>query len=152
MKTFKTQKRLAAEVLGVGRNKVWFDASRLSDIQEALTKADMIELIKDKAIQAKDNVIRKKKTKEEKKKRWRGTASVRKKVKSKTEYIRKIRKLRKYIKHLKTNKIVTREEYHNLRKLAKSGQFKSVRHLKEYVGSSGKESPEKQKTKKRAKK
>ncbi len=47
----KNQKRMSAQVMDVGENKVWFDPARITDIKEAITKADLIALIKDKAIQ-----------------------------------------------------------------------------------------------------
>lgn len=131
MKTFKTQRRLASEVLGVGKNKVWFDSSRLKDIADALTKADMEELIKDGAIKARQSEEKKGKVK----KRKRGSGSIRKKTnRRKQDYIRKIRKLRAYIKHLRNKGAVTKAEFYELRKMAKAGQFRNKRHLKEYLG------------------
>ncbi len=127
MKTFKSQRRMASEVLGVGKNKVWLDPLRLNDIQEALTRADIEELIKNSAIMAKPS-------ESGKKKRSRKIVYAKRKVNTKKrEYVQRIRKLRKYIKNLKDSKIIDREKYYSLRKEAKSGQFKNLRHLKEYV-------------------
>ena len=41
MRTLRTKKVMAAKVLGVGINKVWFDPQRLTEIKEAITKQDI---------------------------------------------------------------------------------------------------------------
>src|SRR3989338_3574027 len=51
--TLKSQKRISASILKVGIHRVWFDPNRLSEIKEAITKADIRSLIKDLAIQKK---------------------------------------------------------------------------------------------------
>ena len=48
----KSQKRIAAQVLKVGINKVWLDPERIDDIKEAITKADIRSLIKSGVIKA----------------------------------------------------------------------------------------------------
>ncbi len=53
MKTLQLQKRIAASVLKVGLNKVWFDPTRISEIREAITREDVKELIKEKVIKKK---------------------------------------------------------------------------------------------------
>ena len=49
----KIQKRLAAQILKASKNDIWLDSSRLEDIKEGITKADIKSLIKDKAIKSK---------------------------------------------------------------------------------------------------
>jgi large subunit ribosomal protein L19e len=51
-----TQRRLAAAILKVGKYRVWIDPSRLSDIKEAITRADVRDLIKDNVVQKKRKV------------------------------------------------------------------------------------------------
>ena len=46
----KIQKRLAAQILKTSGKKIRLDSDRLEDIKEAITKADIKSLIKDKAI------------------------------------------------------------------------------------------------------
>jgi len=87
-------------------------------------------LIKDKAISAKP--IKHKKIK--KKRRRKGVGKRKKTVnKRKREYVYLIRKLRKYLKSLKDKKEITSKEHIHIRKLAKSGHFRSKRHLQEYM-------------------
>ena len=47
------QKRIAAKLLNCSKKRVVFDTERLEEIKEAITKADLRGLIKDKAISAK---------------------------------------------------------------------------------------------------
>ena len=47
------QRRISAKLLKIGENKVWFDPDRITEIKEAITKADIRALINDYAIQAK---------------------------------------------------------------------------------------------------
>ena len=49
----KIQKRLAAQVLKCSESNVRLDPNRLEEIKEAITKADIKSLVKDKAIIAK---------------------------------------------------------------------------------------------------
>ena len=44
------QRRMVADMMGVGLDRVKFDNSRIADIKEAITKIDLRSLIKDNAI------------------------------------------------------------------------------------------------------
>lgn len=130
MKKLDTQRRLAAEILGIGENKIMFDSLRFEDISKAITRADIKDLIKDKAIMKRITG----KSKMKKEKRRRGTGKIRMRIKNrKKKYIAKIRKLRRYLSEVKDKKIITLQEYQYLRRLAKSGHFKTRRHLKDYL-------------------
>ena len=130
MKKLDTQRRLAAEMLNVGENKIMFDSLRFDDISKAITRADIKDLIKDKAIMKRITG----KSKMKKEKRRRGTGKIKMRIKArKKKYIAKIRKLRRYLSEVKDKKIITLQEYQYLRRLAKSGHFKTRRHLKDYL-------------------
>lgn len=126
------QRRLASRILDVGKNKVWFDKNRLDEIKKAITSLDIKELVKDGAI--KIRMKKKIEIKKEKRLRRRGAGSIKMKVsKGKERYIKKIRKLRKYIHEIYDKKILTNDEKKKLRKMAKAGEFKGLRHMKEYI-------------------
>ena len=132
MKTFALQRRLASDILGVGRNKIWFDPLRLNDIQQALTRSDIDELIKDKAIFSKKKYHKKTRHKRKNK----GTARIKKKINfRKRDYMRRIRKIRKYLKNMKESRKISVQEYHKFRKEAKAGKFTGLRHFIENVKS-----------------
>jgi large subunit ribosomal protein L19e len=138
--SFRMQKRIAAEILGVGVNRVKFDPDRLKDIKEAITRKDIEELIKEGAIKKRPVKGYKRRAGRERqkrrKKRKRGEGKIKKKIKErKRKYIILIRNLRAYLKRLKKLGKISKEEYHKLRKLAKAGMFKSRKELEEYIKS-----------------
>ena len=123
------KKELAAKVLGVGKNRVYFVEENLSEIKEAITRQDIQDLHQAGAIQIKEVSGRKKIVKRKNRRR---TGKIKKKVnKRKKEYVIITRKLRTYAKHmLKTGKI-DKETYKETRKQIRARRFKSKRNLKE---------------------
>ncbi len=126
----KTQRRIAAKVLNVGENRIVFDKLRLEEIKQAITRQDIKDLIKDRAIKIKAG--KKKRKKKKRKNRKRG--SIKKRVKKRKEkYVAKIRKIRKFADdQMKIGKIA-KELRNKIRIYAKAGQFKSLKAVKEYI-------------------
>ena len=54
MTDLSAQKRLASDVLDVGKNRVWFDPDRQGDIADAITREDVRDLVTEGVIQAKN--------------------------------------------------------------------------------------------------
>ena len=139
MKTLVLQKRLAASILKVGQNKVWFDQFRLKDIREAITKEDIRELVKEKVIKKKPVIGVKRragKLRQKRKRKGLGRGAGRKKKiirKRKKEYINKIRKLRSYIFELKVQGIINANESRKLNRLSKAGMLKSKKDIGEKI-------------------
>ena len=124
------QRRLAAEILNVGKNKVLFDKNKLDDIKKAITRLDIKDLIKDGTIKVKARI----KHKKLKEKGRRGVGSRRMRpLRRKEKYVKKIRKLRRYAQSLVDHKIIDKKEKKILRKMAKAGELRSLRHLQEHV-------------------
>ncbi len=137
MKTLQAQKKMAAKVMDVGKNKVWFDPERLSEIKEAITKQDIADLIKDGAISKSpiDGIKRragKRHLERKRKGRRRRAGSIKKRIKV-DNYPSRIRKLRSYLKNLKKAKKVTTEQYRKMYNLLKSGVIKSNQQMIEYT-------------------
>lgn len=127
---YSSRKRLAAQILKVGTLKIWLDPLRLDDIKQAITRADIKDLIKDRAIKVKPSVRRKKVVKKKK----RGKGSIKMRVGNrKAKYVNRIRKIRVYLDKAYKKEEITRESKDKLRKLAKSGHFKTLRHLKDHI-------------------
>ena len=125
------KKELAIRTFGVGRNRIFFVKSRIDDIKEAITKQDMRDLQKDKAIIIKETKGRKTIIR---KKRKRGVGNVRKKVKErKREYIVLTKKLRKYVSELKRQGKISKEVSEELRKKIRNRAFRSKAHLRGYI-------------------
>lgn len=123
------KKFLASKVLGVGKNRVIFDVGHLSEIKEAITRQDIVDLHKSGAIRIRE--IEGRKTIVRRKHR-RSTGKIKGKVNNtKQEYVILIRKLRKFLKHLLKTSKITNQQYKEHRKMVKAKKFKSKRNLKE---------------------
>src|SRR3989344_4739735 len=127
-----TQKRIAAEVLGIGINKVKFDVDKLDEIKEAITKSDIRSLVKNKVIskkaknsqsRARARIIRIQKRKGNRKAR----------SNPKRLWVRKIRILRTFLRGLKEKGKLENKDYRNLILKSKGGYFRSKRHIKLYI-------------------
>jgi len=146
MSGLASKKRLAAQILKAGENRIWFDKSRLDEIKEAITRADIKGLIKDKAIQAKPEQgqsghRRRKKIIQKRKGRLRGPGSRKGKrtarLPRKKEWMIKIRKQRETLKTLKDKKLIGPKEYRLAYKKAKGGFFRSKRHILLFLEEQG---------------
>jgi len=126
------KRQLAAKVLGVGKNRIWFSEANLSEIKEAITKQDIKDLYSQGIIKIKP-VKGRKKIKRRKTKRMLGKIKIKVK-RRKQEYIMVTRKLRGYIKELKRQGKINKQEYRELRKKIRARLFKSKVQLKEYLG------------------
>jgi len=138
----QVQRRIAADILKAGINRVSFDESRLNEIKEAITKADLRNLINDGAIilnqiNGKSN-FRSNKLKIQRRKGKRRGMGSRKGTKTarltrKTTWMIKVRVQRKFIKLLKEKKYLSVQNYRIMYKMIKSNMFRSKRHLKLYL-------------------
>ncbi|HDN73692.1 50S ribosomal protein L19e [Archaeoglobales archaeon] len=136
------QRRLAANLLKCGKNRVWFDLSSLDEISTAATKEDIRELIEKGLIKRKPLVgsskarIRKKRM-QKRKGRRRGHGSRKGKrtarMPRKRLWILKIRAIRRRLKHLRDTGKIDRRTYRILYRKAKGGEFRSVAHLNSYI-------------------
>ncbi|MEM0465222.1 MAG: 50S ribosomal protein L19e [Candidatus Pacearchaeota archaeon] len=137
----KTKKILAAKTLGVGKNRIYFDPERLSEIKDAITKQDIIALNQEGLIKIKP-VKGRKKIEKRKRKRKRGPGKIKMKIKKrKQNYVKLTRKLRRYIKGLKQKGVIDRELYWEIRKKIKTKTFKSLSNLKEFLSTIKNSSP-----------
>ncbi len=126
------KKLLAARTLKVGKERIVFVQSRLSEIKEAITKQDMRDLQKEGAIIIKE-IKGKRKIKKKSKKKSDG--NIRKKLnKRKQEYVKMTRKLRSYVAEMKKQGKLSKEEISDIRKKIRNRIFRSKAHLKEYIG------------------
>jgi large subunit ribosomal protein L19e len=143
---FHVQKRLAAQVLKCGVNRVRFDETRLDDIKEAITKIDIRSLVSQGAIFAKEKnttsrfwARKRKEQKSANKQKGAGSRKGKKTARtpSKREWINRIRLQRSFIKSLRDRKKIDSSSYHELYMKSKGGFFRSLRHIKLYVEEKG---------------
>lgn len=137
-----SQRRIAAQILKVGRNRIVFDQSKLNEIKEAITKSDLRSLIGSKVIKAKAikgvSRVRARKLKVQKSKgRRKGPGSKKGKktarMPRKKIWTLKVRTQRKFIKLLREKKIIVPNVYRNIYNKVKGNFFRSRRHIKLYL-------------------
>ncbi|MFX1496576.1 MAG: 50S ribosomal protein L19e [Promethearchaeota archaeon] len=140
--SLKAQKRMAAEILKCGENRVYFDPYLIDDIQLAITREDIRSLIKDGIIQKKykkgiSNYRKKLHHQRKKKGRARGLGKRKGKKTARTpkkrDWIRRIRPQRRELKKLRNRKLITASNYRRLYKNAKGGMFASVAQMNRYI-------------------
>ncbi|ACV24497.1 50S ribosomal protein L19e [Methanocaldococcus fervens] len=136
------QRRMAAEILKCGIERVWIDPTQLERVKMAMSKDDIRALIKEGVIKKKQkkgiSSARVKKLKEQRKKgRRRGPGSRRgaagARTPQKERWMATIRALRKTLKQLRDTGKIDRKVYRKLYRMAKGGAFRSRGHLFLYM-------------------
>ena len=142
MTDLSAQKRLAADVLDVGKNKLWFDPERQGDIAEANTRADIRELVDDGVIRAEEPQGNSRgRARERQKKRSYGHqkgAGTRKgksgaRESDKESWQSRIRAQRAHLKELRDEGDLDSSEYRDLYNKAGGGEFDSVADLERFM-------------------
>ncbi len=138
----KAQKRMAAEILKCGQNRIYMDQDYTDDILMAITREDIRNLIK-------TGIIKKRKKigisrvraniRHERKKMGRARGFGKRKGKatartpSKRKWINTIRPQRRELKLLRNEGKIERSTYRILYKRAKGGSFKSVATMRRFL-------------------
>lgn len=136
------QRRMAAEILGIGVNRVWIDPDALDEVETAVTRDEIKKLIKERKIwkhpikgtsHHRANIRAEKRRKGLR--RGPGKRKGTKKVRSGGSYawVIKIRAIRRILRALRNSGIITPKTYCKLRGMAKAGVFKSKAHIISYV-------------------
>lgn len=140
------QKRLAGNVSGASPKRIVFDASKLEEVKEAITKHDVRKLIKDGVIyvspargvsRSRANHIKRQK----KKGLMRGAGSKKGKFTARNPgkdlWMNKIRSQRKFLKRIVDGKIVSHAVYKDLYRKSSGGYFRSVKHIQIFMTEKG---------------
>ncbi|WP_346675579.1 50S ribosomal protein L19e [Methanobrevibacter woesei] len=137
-----TQKRLAANILKVGLNRVWIDPEQIEEVSRAITREGVKQLINNGAIKAKPkkgiSSYRSKKIAEQKskgKRKGRGSIKGAKYARTpkKQQWMKTIRALRKDLKEMRDADEIDATTYRKLYKMAKGGAFRSKSYMKTYA-------------------
>ena len=140
--SLKAQKRMAAEILKCGENRVYFDPYLIDEIKMAITREDIRNLVKEGIIikkYKKGNSKYRKNLLHERKKKGRargigkrkGTKGAR--YPKKKKWMNRIRPQRRELKKLRDRKLITTATYRKLYKNAKGGMFTSVAQMNRYI-------------------
>ncbi len=143
MSDLRAQKRLAADVLDVGKNRIWFDPEQQDEIAEAITRDEIRELVEVGTIRAKDAKTNSRgRARERAQKRaygHRSGAGSRKgkagaREKDKDAWISRIRAQRRRLKELRDEEeLLNSSQYRELYNKASGGEFDSVARLEAHI-------------------
>lgn len=142
MTSLRSQRRLAAQVLKVGQNRVWINPEKIEDVETAITREEIKKLIHEGSIKplpekgvsrSRARILHEKKKKGLRKGPGKKSGATHAKISKKEAWMTKIRALRKRLRELKTHKIITKDTYRKLYKMASSGRLESVADLERYL-------------------
>ena len=142
MTDLKAQKRLAADILDVGENRVRFDPDAQAEIADAITREDIRELIEDGTIEAKTakgNSRGRARKRQQKRayghKKGHGSRKGRSggRQNEKEDWQSRIRAQRRELRELRDAGDISREQYRELYDMASGGEFDSVADLNRYI-------------------
>ncbi|ODQ63123.1 hypothetical protein NADFUDRAFT_84600 [Nadsonia fulvescens var. elongata DSM 6958] len=142
MANLRTQKRLAAAVLGVGKRKIWLDPNEATEIATANSRQTVRKLIADGLVIKKPQTVhsrsRARATQAAKAAgrhtgvgKRKGTSEAR--MPSTILWMRRLRVLRRLLKKYRSQGKIDKHLYHELYKLAKGNAFKHKRAVIEHV-------------------
>ncbi len=142
MANLTSQRRLAAQIMKVGRNRVWIDPQRIDDVESAITREEVRKLVHEKVIdvlpiqgvsRGRAKVIQKKKRKGRRKGPGSKTGTPKATISKKDAWMTKIRSLRRRLRELKTTRVITEANYRQLYMIAGSGRFASIADMERYM-------------------
>ncbi|HDS58919.1 MAG TPA: 50S ribosomal protein L19e [Thermoplasmatales archaeon] len=142
----KNQRRLAAEVLKCGVHRVWINPEEAEEVEKAVTKQDIRNLVKKGDIRAKKKRgvsrgrarlahAQRKKGRRRGHGSRKGTAYAR--LPRKRRWILTIRPIRAYLRELREQEVITPSQYRRYYVRAKGGEFKSKSHLRTHLAMEG---------------
>ena len=138
------QKKLAAKVAKVGVNRISLDVTRIDDLKEAITKADIRSLIKTGAIRVTQTKrpaghraiarhLQRKKGRQRGHGQRKGTDTAR--TPRKEQWVRRIRLLRDVLRSYRDGNKMEMKTFADLKQKAKGGFFRSKNHMLFYIKS-----------------
>ena len=135
----RSQRRIAADILKVGENRVWLDPEDIEAITSAITRTEIRKLIHEGAIRPLPETGTSRgrtRTLKSKKRAGRRAGSGSRKgagISRKTEWILRIRSIRDRLRELRDKRMIPTQTYRKLFLMAKGGSFRSSSHLDEYI-------------------
>ena len=146
MMNLQPQRRMAAQILKCGINRVWIDPNSLEDVAEAATKDDIRYLIKRGIIQkkpikgqsrARANYLKKQKEKGRRKGPGSRKGAKYARYPRKLRWMKNIRAIRRTLRELRDSGKIDRHTYRKFYRLAKGGVFKSKSHMLTHLKMEG---------------
>ena len=144
--SLKSQRRLAAQLMKVGTNRVWIDPNRNEDVEVAITRSEIRRLIHEGTIRqlpaqgvsrTRARILHEKKKKGLRRGSGTREGSGRAKVTKKDAWMLRIRALRRRLKEWRAKRTVAEESYRQLYVAASSGAFSSIADMERYAKTHG---------------
>jgi large subunit ribosomal protein L19e len=140
------QKKMAAQLLKVGVNRIWVDPEYLDQVTTAVQKNDIRELIEEgyikaKPIQGTSRFRARKKMLQRRAGRQKGhgtrSGSANARFPRKQRWMRTIRAQRRQLKMLRSEESINPSQYRYYYRKAKGGSYRSVAHLRQNIELDG---------------
>jgi large subunit ribosomal protein L19e len=146
MMQITNQKKMAAQILKCGVNRIWINPSYLDQVAQSVQKVDIREAIesgwvKARAIQGTSRVRALQRLNQKRKGRRKGqgkrsgTANARNPRKS--QWMAIIRSQRRILKEMREDETLDRSQYRHYYLKAKGGSYRSIAHMKTQMGIEG---------------
>ena len=140
--SLKSQRRLAADIMKVGENRVWIDPERIDYVEAAITREEIKKLIHEKVVKslpekgisrARARVLKEKRKKGLRRGPGGKSGSARSKITKKQAWMSRIRPVRRRLRELKDSRAITENVYRKMYDMSESGAFQSKAELERYI-------------------
>lgn len=144
--SLKSQRRLAAEILKVGENRVWIDPERIDYVESAITREEIKKLIHEKVVKslpekgisrARARLLNAKRKKGLRRGPGGKSGPARSKITKKQAWMSRIRPVRRRLRELKDSRAITESVYRKMYDMSESGVFESKADLERYIRTHG---------------
>ncbi|MFQ5837574.1 MAG: 50S ribosomal protein L19e [Thermoplasmata archaeon] len=142
----KNQRRMAAEILKCGENRVWIDPNRMEEVEDAITRDDVRAAIQAGTVrklpvlgQSRGRIRYRAAQKKKGRRRGPGSRKGAEGARSprKARWMKTIRALRRVLKGLRDDGKLERSAYRKLVLKAKGGMYRSKAHLLQHLKTEG---------------
>jgi len=140
--SLKSQRRLAAEIMKIGENRVWIDPERIDYVEAAITREEIKKLIHEKVVRslpekgisrARARVFAEKRKKGLRRGPGGKSGPARSKITKKQAWMSRIRPVRRRLRELKDSRAITESVYRKMYDMSESGVFESKADLERYI-------------------
>ena len=132
--SLRSQRRLAASLLGAGETRIWIDPEETTRVESAITRQEVQSLIDSGRIRLlrKKGVSRGRHRLQSARRKRAGSRKGGQKQ-GKEAWVLKIRAIRRHLRFLRDKRQLPPASYKLLSSMAKGGAFRSRSHIDEYV-------------------
>ena len=140
--SLKSQRRLAAEILKVGKTRVWIDPERIDYVETAITREEIRKLIHEKVVKSlpekgvsrsRARILAEKRKKGLRRGPGGKSGPARSKITKKQAWMNRIRPIRRKLRELRDTRAIAVSSYRKLYDMSESGVFESKADLERYI-------------------